>query len=250
MRKHFTLIELLIVIAIIAILAAMLLPALQSSKGQAQKINCISNMKQVCLAANNYGANNNDYLPSASKQGVYASYNCPWYQLIEGKYLGKDVAACPTDKDYRVFYNWNKFADMQSRWTNFGKITYGWERSAGYWVNNTNKTIYAIRQSKLKRPSIVGIIYCTGGTTKSYKIYGYDSYSTNLDASLGLFNVEVAFPRWDTVLANHKRDLLVGFADGSARNLGKMVPMSTWQEMYNHFSKRGLLIRHSDIYNK
>ena len=170
MRKHFTLIELLIVIAIIAILAAMLLPALQSSKGQAQKINCISNMKQVCLAANNYGANNNDYLPSASKQGVYASYNCPWYQLIEGKYLGKDVAACPADKDYRVFYNWNKFADMQSRWTNFGKITYGWERSAGYWVNNTNKTIYAIRQSKLKRPSIVGIIYCTGGTAKTYKI--------------------------------------------------------------------------------
>src|SRR5580658_2078082 len=61
-RRAFTLIELLVVIAIIAILAAMLLPALARSKMEGMKAKCISNLKELQLAAIMYKDDNNGYL--------------------------------------------------------------------------------------------------------------------------------------------------------------------------------------------
>jgi type II secretory pathway pseudopilin PulG len=54
---------LLVVIAIIAILAGLLLPALTKAKQSAKKANCLSNMHQVALATVMYAGENQDWLP-------------------------------------------------------------------------------------------------------------------------------------------------------------------------------------------
>jgi prepilin-type N-terminal cleavage/methylation domain-containing protein len=64
-KRAFTLIELLVVIAIIAILAAMLLPVLAAAKRRAQRINCVSNLKQVNLAMRIWEGDNGNLYPMA-----------------------------------------------------------------------------------------------------------------------------------------------------------------------------------------
>ncbi|HBC89006.1 MAG TPA: hypothetical protein DCZ94_18865 [Lentisphaeria bacterium] len=61
--KKFTLIELLLVIAIIAILLALLLPALKGAKDMAKNMVCMDNLKQLGLVLPSYALENNDYVP-------------------------------------------------------------------------------------------------------------------------------------------------------------------------------------------
>ena len=67
--KAFTLIELLVVISIIALLIAILLPALRSAREAGHKVNCMSNLKNIGVAVSLYQDDFERYYPNGTWQG-------------------------------------------------------------------------------------------------------------------------------------------------------------------------------------
>ena len=114
-QRGFTLVELLIVIAIIAVLAAILLPVFLTVRARARQTVCVSNLRQIGLAIGLYAQDNDDFYPAGKDPSdefavpdiwtgsPYQTqvHQMPFLNAILAPYLqSKEIWHCPGDKGY------------------------------------------------------------------------------------------------------------------------------------------------------
>jgi prepilin-type N-terminal cleavage/methylation domain-containing protein/prepilin-type processing-associated H-X9-DG protein len=96
-RRGFTLVELLVVICIIALLIGLLLPAVSGANAQSKTVQCLSNLRQLFLAAEEYTEANGGYYPIAYYSGLNTplsiSYN--WDFTVTTNFYTGAVTTAP-----------------------------------------------------------------------------------------------------------------------------------------------------------
>ncbi len=159
----FTLIELLVVISIIAILVAILLPALAKARKSAQTVTCATNMRQLCVSVATYLVDfNNIYAPGTDRNSQ-EKIDITWTQRIDKYATNKMVPFSEHWTGWKAPYRddplikkliWDCPTDMSVslQWYEAGGVSYfanahlfrGWRKDTGgepypYGVNNNGE---------------------------------------------------------------------------------------------------------------
>ena len=135
-RRAFTLVELLVVISIIALLIALLLPALKQARAATLSAACLGNLRQMGIAMNGYMSDNDGYMPVRLYSTTYAETalrESTWMRELwpyamnnndrpnkkgdQARYEGT-VMNCPVDSDVSPVYSFNRPYSLNTRLPN------------------------------------------------------------------------------------------------------------------------------------
>ncbi len=211
-RRGFTLIELLVAISIIALLIALLLPALQNAREAAKTTLCLSNKRQAGIAMFSYAADHDSISPTGPLKDGGKQW---WHDYFVPDYLDAKkpaIAHCPASEDTAVYGSYeprDNSADGQfsffrqlreDRPNGNGKVT--------VWA------FYGIIHEANPYPSSVMGFACTAVWTNSGKFnHGYHTFTTNIKGPGGGHKA---------VWTPHLNETTAGlFYDGHATTVGE-----------------------------
>lgn len=114
-NRGFTLVELLTVIAVIALLAGLLLPALGAARDRSKAARCLGQVRQIGVAIQSYVAGPYDHLPMCARLGPQLGFSS-LPQALEAHLDSSRVFQCPADQGKQAYYpefgtsyEWNTF---------------------------------------------------------------------------------------------------------------------------------------------
>ncbi|MCM8534395.1 MAG: type II secretion system GspH family protein [Lentisphaeraceae bacterium] len=206
--KKFTLIELLIVIAIIGILFSILLPSLINAKVRAKKAVCLSNTSQISKTMLSNGLQNNGtILKNIGNNSTSFPFDLSITQT-DALQLPKGIYYCPVKENYDTDGAWNH--SVQKRVTDY---TYTFKRSGGV-ISNANiegGQEWVNKLSKVDNPADMELV------------------SDVVFKNNGVFTEANGYGVRTTHIGNYKLDQNSSFVDGHAtlKHWGK------FQQRYN-----------------
>jgi len=164
--EGFTLVEMLVVIAVIAILAALLFPAISAAKHKAQRTTCLNNLRQINLGVRMYSDDSND--ASASPGSAAAATNVltlySGYKDLMKSYVGMNAKSSPQEKLFAcpadAFYPNFVFAESNvSPWQYVQEPLHNepFLDFSSYAFNGGDNSITSLKPGAIRRPGLTGV---------------------------------------------------------------------------------------------
>lgn len=254
-RDGFTVIEVLVVISMISLLVAILLPCLSKSKQQSLSIVCLSNLRQMVIAADIYATNNDSFYPLAGIMDfndLSRQYEWDYFKVFEngslkdckGGFLwqGKsllEIHQCPVFRGSA-----NSLGDPYTGYNYNASYIGGFiTRINGIKLGNNSSKVTSVR--KPSRCAIFGDGEFTLGANK----YMRSPSAGRLDKDFGNSNRYAGTQGY-----RHLGKTNVGYCDGSARTVQRLYSETKSKKLieeYNreHKNKVGFLSADNSAYD-
>ena len=107
-RGGFTLLELMVCVAIILVLCALFLPVLSRCREAAGRVRCQSQIRQLGLALLGYASVHDDFLPHEDNGDTQPPFSCGWYEVLDATLGDRRCLQCgslsvdPTWRSYKM----------------------------------------------------------------------------------------------------------------------------------------------------